>query len=462
MIIIWIIVAIIVFSIIILIHEYWHFKASRIFWVKVEEFGLWIPPKAKEIFTDKKWTKYTLNWLPLGWFVKLKWENINTFRIYDENKKILSNQKAEDYIKNSKDIYDIDWNILDENIKKEILQKLQDNYANDSLLTKNPLKQAIIVLAWIFMNFLLAFVIFFVLFLIWVKPIWVNNSIPTNLDLKFIPTLEKSIEIWLVQYNSWILLFPANWSIAQKSWIKNWDILYEIYKNCDETNKNLCLNGNKDYLLKTVNDPQELINIFNENKNSTLSLYLNKNLETNLWGKFVEVTLDENGKIWSYISKNLVKNEDFEYKYSILDSAKYALLETKNQISFTFSWIKMLLGKIIFPKTETERQEAINEVSWPIWMVDFMSKTVGNWIIFVLIIWALISINLWVFNLLPIPALDWWRFIFIVINWIIQKIFWRKAINENLEWLMHVLFFIFLIALSIIIAYNDVVKIINN
>ncbi len=99
MIVIWIIVAIIVFSIIILIHEYGHFKASRIFWVKVEEFWLWIPPKAKEIFTDKKWTKYTLNWLPLWWFVKLKWENLNTFRIFDENKKILSNQKAEDYIK---------------------------------------------------------------------------------------------------------------------------------------------------------------------------------------------------------------------------------------------------------------------------------------------------------------------------------------------------------------------------
>lgn len=444
MIVIWIIVAIIVFSIIILIHEYGHFKASRIFWVKVEEFWLWIPPKAKEIFTDKKWTKYTLNWLPLWWFVKLKWENLNTFRIFDENKKILSNQKAEDYIKLSKDIFDVNWNKLDENIKKEILEKLQENYAQDSLLTKNPIKQAIIVLAWIFMNFLLAFLIFFILFLIWVKPIWINNSIPTDLQLKFIPTLKEAINIWLVKKENWIAFLKSSWSVLKTN---DWIIT------------NLIIDK-KDINLLSIND---LWNILKENtwKNIAINWYkIEKNNSKNYFSE--NIVVPESWKLWIYIWENLVKNEDFKYKYWPIDSAKYAFLETKNQISFTFSWIKMLLGKIIFPKTETERKEAIDEVSGPIWMVDFMSKTIWNWIVFVIIIWALISINLWVFNLLPIPALDWWRFIFIVINWTIQKIFWKKAINENIEWLIHVLFFIFLIALSIIIAYNDVIKIINN
>lgn len=444
MIVIWIIVAIIVFSIIILIHEYGHFKASRIFWVKVEEFWLWIPPKAKEIFTDKKWTKYTLNWLPLWWFVKLKWENLNTFRIFDENKKILSNQKAEDYIKLSKDIFDVNWNKLDENIKKEILEKLQENYAQDSLLTKNPIKQAIIVLAWIFMNFLLAFLIFFILFLIWVKPIWINNSIPTDLQLKFIPTLKEAINIWLVKKENWIAFLKSSWSVLKTN---DWIIT------------NLIIDK-KDINLLSIND---LWNILKENtwKNIAINWYkIEKNNSKNYFSE--NIVVPESWKLWIYIWENLVKNENFKYKYWPIDSAKYAFLETKNQISFTFSWIKMLLGKIIFPKTETERKEAIDEVSGPIWMVDFMSKTIWNWIVFVIIIWALISINLWVFNLLPIPALDWWRFIFIVINWTIQKIFWKKAINENIEWLIHVLFFIFLIALSIIIAYNDVIKIINN
>lgn len=66
--------------------------------------------------------------------------------------------------KNSWDIYDNQKNKLDENIKSEILQKLIENHDKDSLQTKSTYKQAIIILAWIFMNFLLAIFIFSVLF----------------------------------------------------------------------------------------------------------------------------------------------------------------------------------------------------------------------------------------------------------------------------------------------------------
>jgi regulator of sigma E protease len=73
-----------------------------------------------------------------------------------------------------------------------------------------------------------------------------------------------------------------------------------------------------------------------------------------------------------------------------------------------------------------------------------------------------ISINLWVFNLLPIPALDGGRFIFITTNGLIKKFLWRSAINAQIENLIHFWFFVLLIALSILIAYNDIIKIINN
>lgn len=43
--------------------------------VQVEEFGLGIPPRALSIATDSKGTLYTLNWLPIGGFVKLRGEN---------------------------------------------------------------------------------------------------------------------------------------------------------------------------------------------------------------------------------------------------------------------------------------------------------------------------------------------------------------------------------------------------
>jgi hypothetical protein len=46
----------------------------------------------------------------------------------------------------------------------------------------------------------------------------------------------------------------------------------------------------------------------------------------------------------------------------------------------------MLLQKIFAPETPTERQEAIDQVSGPIGMVDFMTKSIGNGIIFILIL----------------------------------------------------------------------------
>jgi regulator of sigma E protease len=119
------------------------------------------------------------------------------------------------------------------------------------------------------------------------------------------------------------------------------------------------------------------------------------------------------------------------------------------------------LKKIVTPETPVERQEAIAQVSWPIGIVDFITNSLSWGVKFMFIIAAIISINLWVFNLLPIPALDGWRFIFITINGIIKKLFWRKAIHAGIENIIHVSFFILLIALSILIAYNDIIKIIN-
>jgi regulator of sigma E protease len=58
----------------VLIHEWGHFILARKNGVEVEEFGLGFPPRAK-VLKKRKGTIYTLNWLPLGGFVKLKGEH---------------------------------------------------------------------------------------------------------------------------------------------------------------------------------------------------------------------------------------------------------------------------------------------------------------------------------------------------------------------------------------------------
>src|SRR6056297_1594742 len=58
----------------VILHELGHFYAARRSGVEVDEFGIGFPPKAKTI-GHKNGTEYTLNWLPLGGFVRLKGES---------------------------------------------------------------------------------------------------------------------------------------------------------------------------------------------------------------------------------------------------------------------------------------------------------------------------------------------------------------------------------------------------
>ncbi|MGB6423074.1 MAG: M50 family metallopeptidase [Anaerolineales bacterium] len=58
----------------ILLHELGHFIAARLLNVEVEEFGIGFPPRIVKLF-EYKGTAYSLNWLPLGGFVRPKGEN---------------------------------------------------------------------------------------------------------------------------------------------------------------------------------------------------------------------------------------------------------------------------------------------------------------------------------------------------------------------------------------------------
>lgn len=68
------ILGILLFIGLVIVHELGHFWAARKAGVKVEEFGLGFPPRAKSLGI-KNGTEYTLNWLPLGGFVRLKGEH---------------------------------------------------------------------------------------------------------------------------------------------------------------------------------------------------------------------------------------------------------------------------------------------------------------------------------------------------------------------------------------------------
>ena len=107
-----IVIFIIILSILVFIHELGHFISARKFGIKVDEFGIGIPPRAwgKKIGN----TLYSINWLPLGGFVKIRGDDFDEYNAKDKN-----------------------------------------NFMN-----KKPWQQAVVLCAGVFMNAVLAVIIF--------------------------------------------------------------------------------------------------------------------------------------------------------------------------------------------------------------------------------------------------------------------------------------------------------------
>ncbi len=81
-----IILLILIIGVLIFIHELGHFVVAKYFKVRVDEFGMGLPPRAVKLFS-RDGTDYTLNWIPFGGFVK----------IYGEDALQESSEKDPDY-----------------------------------------------------------------------------------------------------------------------------------------------------------------------------------------------------------------------------------------------------------------------------------------------------------------------------------------------------------------------------
>lgn len=69
---------------------------------------------------------------------------------------------------------------------------------------------------------------------------------------------------------------------------------------------------------------------------------------------------------------------------------------------------------------------------------------------------AFLSVNIGVFNLLPLPALDGGRFMFLAVEGIR-----RKPVKPETEGMVHFVGFALLMILAVFIAYNDIIKLVH-
>lgn len=64
----------IMLTFLVVIHELGHFMTARLFKIKIEEFGIGYPPRARIMF-HWKGIPFTLNWIPVGGFVRMEGED---------------------------------------------------------------------------------------------------------------------------------------------------------------------------------------------------------------------------------------------------------------------------------------------------------------------------------------------------------------------------------------------------
>lgn len=96
---------------------------------------------------------------------------------------------------------------------------------------------------------------------------------------------------------------------------------------------------------------------------------------------------------------------------------------------------------------------AVKELSGPVGIVYATNEAAKSGIVYVIYLAALLSLNLAIINMLPFPALDGGRLLFLVI-----RLFTGKRVSDETEGKIHFIGICLLFALMIYVTFNDVIR----
>lgn len=349
----------------VLIHEFGHFLMAKRFGIKVEEFGFGIPPRlwGKKIGE----TIYSINWLPLGGFVKLLGE--------DEVDMVTMDKKT----------------------------------SSRDFRAKSVGQRIIVVVAGVVMNLILAWILFYAVI------------ISQNFKIIY-PVMEPGVYIAQVQND-----FPA-----QKAGLQPGEKLVSV-------------DG------KTASSIDEARKLIRDKNSMPVSLVMSDIDGNNI--RTVNITPKETdaGEILIGVV------------FSPIPFRQYSGVSEKAFSGITYSWdlTKLTfagLGKLLQDLFSGNLGQASKSVSGPVGLAvvtnDILSSgEIGAVILPYLWFIGVISLTLAIFNVLPIPALDGGRLLFLVIEAVSGK-----KIKENTERVIHQAAFALLIALALLITFSDIRK----
>ena len=168
-------------------------------------------------------------------------------------------------------------------------------------------------------------------------------------------------------------------------------------------------------------------------------------------GKAVTIEVDRNGK-----TESLVMQPEYDssgrcvvgIKCAISHSPLKAAIEgTKATWNMTVDMFDVL-GQLFTGKLGTEN------LSGPVGMVQMVSETTQYGFWYYGFLTALICMNLAIMNMLPLPALDGGRIIFVLYTAVTGK-----PVSQKVEGTIHFVGIILLFALMIYVTFNDIVRI---
>ena len=147
----------------------------------------------------------------------------------------------------------------------------------------------------------------------------------------------------------------------------------------------------------------------------------------------------------------------------------FGFASTKNDagtlISYTWENSCSVVQSVVFSlKMLFTGQAGLQDMAGPVKITQMMAETavasgtVGNAILNMLYFGGFIAINLCVMNLLPIPALDGGRCVGLLLTTGIEKIT-KKKLNPKYEGYIHGIGMALLLALMVVILFNDVIGI---
>ncbi len=363
-----IIIFIVILFVLVLLHEFGHFIVAKKSGIRVDEFGLGFPPRIKKLF-HYNGTDYTLNWIPFGGFVKIHGEN------YEDQ--------------------------VDPNAP----------ISSDSFVSKPKYIQALVLVAGVAMNFLVAGVFFSFAFMMG-SPM-VTDSIPTHAKEKMSENL--------------IILDIAQGSPAEQSGIKEGDIILSV-----GTDALTISNPTTEEFSSFTNKPDTPINISYEHNGNPNTVSVLPKYDEGADRVFVGIS-----------PITLLAGDSFGFFESVRYGFETAALTSRDTV--------LLLGNL-FTKGDSGK-EARSSVTGPVGIVSMTPVIVSIGFGCLLSFMAIISVSLAVINLVPFPALDGGRLLFVGIEAIT-----KKQIPPKVFGLVNTIGFFVLIGLMLIVTVRDVIN----